>query len=708
MAKLFLKSVGLILLLTVSFSAHALFVSPAKDPQVVLKSHYPNASWTADTVVNRTGVELPFWRVSENGNTVAYSFETNALHRVPAYSGEPVNMLVSIGVDGLFQNVTVLEHHEPILLVGIPESKIHVFTQQYEQLSIADRIKVGGNKADGQIQLDGLSGATVTVMVMNVGITRSATMLARALGLIEETETLTLPSTINEEIERQLTWQQLIGDGSIRRMMLRNQQVDDAFIGTEGEGIDESPVDEKQEMFTDIYYAQVDLPAVGKNLLGEVEYTWLKGTLEPNEHALVLLGNGYSFKGSGYVRGGIFDRIQLLQNDLAISFRDLDHVRLQDIYLPDAPDFSEKSIFVIRDHHGFDPGQPWEFELLVRRQFGATDSVFTSFRAEYVALDDYVIRPEPIMVKPELLLWQQVWLDRKVDIVILLAGLTLLLGILFFQDVLVRHPRFLHNLRNGFLIYTVVFIGWYTSGQISIVNVFTFLSAFMAGFDWQNFLLDPIIFIMWVAVAVTGMMWGRGVFCGWLCPFGAAQELINHVARLLKIPQYELPFAVQERLWAIKYLVLLALFGLSMQSLALAETYAEIEPFKTTFLLKFSREWGYVLWAVLILASNLFQRKTFCRYLCPLGAALSVPTNVKLFDWLKRRPECGQPCRVCANECEIQAIEPDGTINQRECHYCLDCQMTYFNDEKCPPLVLKAKKKNRKNSQRIEAVDISS
>ena len=41
--------------------------------------------------------------------------------------------------------------------------------------------------------------------------------------------------------------------------------------------------------------------------------------LQPGEHAIVMLGNGYSFKGSGYVRGAIFDRIQILQNDGAFT-----------------------------------------------------------------------------------------------------------------------------------------------------------------------------------------------------------------------------------------------------------------------------------------------------------------------------------------------------------------------------------------------------
>ena len=61
--------------------------------------------------------------------------------------------------------------------------------------------------------------------------------------------------------------------------------------------------------------------------------------------------------------------------------------------------------------------------------------------------------------------------------------------------------------------------------------------------------------MLWGAAAVTMMLWGRAVYCGWLCPFGALQELMNVFARYIKIPQFELPWAVHERLWAIKYLV---------------------------------------------------------------------------------------------------------------------------------------------------------
>ena len=100
--------------------------------------------------------------------------------------------------------------------------------------------------------------------------------------------------------------------------------------------------------------------------------------------------------------------------------------------------------------------------------------------------------------------------------------------------------------------------------------------------------------------------------------------MINEAARKLKVRQFELPFAVHERLWAIKYLILLGLFGLSLESMATAERFAEVEPFKTAITLHFDRQWWFVAYALVLLVINIFTRKVYCRYLCPLGAALAL------------------------------------------------------------------------------------
>ena len=129
------------------------------------------------------------------------------------------------------------------------------------------------------------------------------------------------------------------------------------------------------------------------------------------------------------------------------------------------------------------------------------------------------------------------------------------------------------------------------------------------------------------------------------------------------------------------------LFGISLGSTSTAERYAEIEPFKTAITLHFNRHWPFVVYAVGLVVISLFNCKFYCKYLCPLGAALAIPARLRLFDWLRRRKECGKPCQICAKECEIQAINDIGEINPNECHYCLDCQVTYWDDHKCPPLV---------------------
>ena len=162
------------------------------------------------------------------------------------------------------------------------------------------------------------------------------------------------------------------------------------------------------------------------------------------------------------------------------------------------------------------------------------------------------------------------------------------------------------------------------------------------------------------------------------------------------IRAYEPPALLHDRLWAVKYLLLLALFGLSLHSLPLAERAAEVEPFKTVVALRFQREWPFVAYAAGLILASLFVRKFFCRYLCVLGAALTFPSRFRIFDWLRRRKECGRPCRTCAAECEVQAIRPTGEINELECHYCLDCQVTYWNDHNCPPLVEQRRRAERR------------
>ena len=300
--------------------------------------------------------------------------------------------------------------------------------------------------------------------------------------------------------------------------------------------------------------------------------------------------------------------------------------------------------------------------------------------------------PEP----PPAPAWREVWLGRVPDLMVLGTALAALTGVFFFQDGLARRRRLWARLRVAFLLFTLLWIGWYAAAQLSVVNVLTFGDALRTGFRWDFFLLEPLIFVLWSYVAVALIFWGRGVFCGWLCPFGALQELANRAARRLGVPQVKVPFWLHERLRALKFVIFLALFAVALGSMAQAQRLAEVEPFKTAIVLRFLRDWPFVAWALLLLAAGLFVERFFCRYLCPLGAALALPARLRQFEWLKRHRQCGRECRICEVQCPVQAIQPEGTIHPGECIYCLKCQCNYHDDHLCPPMIDRRRRAERR------------
>jgi len=648
----------------------------------------------------------PAAAVYQGDKTIGYVFETVMVAPVPAYSGAPINVLVSIGTDGTIRDARVLEQHEPILLVGIPVQKLYDFVARYVGHRVDDKIVVGGG-ASGSVRIDAISSATVTSMVANETIMNSALKVAASRRLIAGVaDSGSAAAQVRAGYFAPADWQALTGNGAIGHLRLARQAITDAFEGQPESGLIDDPTapapGHGTDTFIDLYFTDVTPPTVGRNLLGEAAHADLMKQLKPGDSAIAVMANGiYSFKGVGYVRGGIFDRVHLLQDGKLVLFKDTDLVPMNDTPLRGKPAFAEQAIFIVRHGgSGFDATRPWTLQLMVNRQVGPLQSIYHTFTRDYRMPAVYTTRPDAAEAPADALpadapLWQKVWYGRRVDIALLLAGLTVLTLILMFQDWIVTQPHLLERLRVGFLVYTLVFIGWYGLAQLSVVNILTFIQAVLHDFRWSTFLMDPLVFILWVFVAATLLLLGRGVYCGWLCPFGALQVLVNKLARRLRIPQFEVPQYLHERLWAIKYIILLVLFGMSLQSLNLAEHYAEVEPFKTAITLHFARSWSYVLYALALVAVSAFNNKFYCRYVCPLGAGLAVSGRFHLFEWLRRRKECGRPCQICANECEVKAINAIGQINYNECHYCLDCQVTYANDQKCPPLVERRKKRER-------------
>ena len=167
---------------------------------------------------------------------------------------------------------------------------------------------------------------------------------------------------------------------------------------------------------------------------------------------------------------------------------------------------------------------------------------------------------------------------------------------------------------------------------------------------------------------------------------------MSRIARLLRVPQVRLRTALDAKLKWNKYVLLAALIVSALFAPQLADSLAEIEPFKTSITLYFVRSWPFVLYAAGLVIASAFVYKFFCRYLCPFGAGLAVLGRLRLFKWLPRRSECGTPCQTCRHRCDYQAIRPDGAIVYHECFQCMDCVVIYHSDTQCAPRILQAKR----------------
>ncbi len=656
-------------------------------------------------VVGEKDAELPVWPLFRQMRSdagwgdpvpVGFAFESLDFAPVPGFSGKPVNLLIALGSQGEFLGVKVLSQHEPVFVEGLGPEPLNRFVEQYQGLDIMQNIKIGSNlNKSGQagsanVFIDGVAKATASVRIVNQSLLSAALKVARArLGFAAGTDP-DLVGRIKTTLFEPMDFPALEQADLVSRRTVLNKEVEAAFQGTVGEGQDEVARRTPDAVFTDMLTLHLNVPSVGRNVLSDQAWQYLMGWMEPGDHAFLVATRGrYSFVGEDYISGAVPDRLTLTQSGLPIELRDLvidDTPKLPADWR--GPDVHWR-VFKVISQATLDPSQPLDFALSVTREKG---QMFPE-----KARKDLVLKarlPAAYFDVPESdnKTWHSLWRDRLWELGVLGAALTLLTVLLVRPKWITTSPRRLARVRTAYLLFTLCFIGWYAQGQLSVVNFTAAIQALLEGRSLDFFLYDPMTVFLWAYVAVSLVLWGRGTFCGWLCPFGALQDLIASLARWIKLPQWRLHTRTDSRLKLVKYVVLAGVLAMPFFSAPWTDKAVEVEPFKTAITLVFDRSWPFVLWAVALLLLSAFVYKGYCRYICPLGAGLAVLGRVRLLNWLPRRAECGKPCQTCRHRCEYQAIEPQGKIDYQECFQCLDCVVIYESDALCTPRVLEKRK----------------
>ena len=629
----------------------------------------------------------PVVEVWIDGAVAGYLFSTRDAVNATGYSGVAFDLVAGMTLDGEMVGATLLYHHEAIIGRGVPQEKLD------EYIASIAGVTLTSFKA---IRPDYLSRASTSGRLMKRGLLNSAEMVfqGHVLGVPPVTE-----PTLDRGGFAPFSFEELLAGGSILNQAVSNKGMLALFekAGGRGSRPDQAFKGGEDGVFFELFTTIITPASIGANLFGDAKYRgYLEDQLEGGLTVWVAGDGNYSFASNSHFRAAndyLFDRLKIVQGGMEFRLNRDMHRRLA-VGRGAALNHRNIMLFHFPAESGLDPLAPFDVVLMVAGTDGDGAPLVVEVPMNYQLPERHMLLPPPIPLP----MWVETWLEMRVDIAILGLLLIVVTIIFLFQDALARHRRVYEFVRVGVLAFTLGWLGWYAGAQLSIVNILAYVQAPFGNGSIDAFVLDPLIFILSIYVALTLFVLGRGVFCGWLCPFGAFQELLNRIARLVRIPQIQIPHIVQERLWVVKYLVAVFLIGAVFVSVEAAESYAEIEPFRTAITVKFVRDWQFAVYAAGLLGIGLFVERAYCRILCPLGGTLAVLGRFHMFTWLKRRQACGTQCRICESECPIGAIEPSGKINMNECLQCLDCQAAYYDDHQCPPLIQRRKRKESRKS----------
>ena len=116
-----------------------------------------------------THTDIPAVQVLKGGERIGWAFVTSDFVSTTGYSGKPIHTMVAVDDDAQVIGVQLVKHSEPIVLIGIPDSKVKALVANYRGLDLVAEAESGGTAH----QLDIISGATVTIMVIDDSIVRA-------------------------------------------------------------------------------------------------------------------------------------------------------------------------------------------------------------------------------------------------------------------------------------------------------------------------------------------------------------------------------------------------------------------------------------------------------------------------------------------------------------------------------------------------------
>lgn len=214
---------------------------------------------------------------------------------------------------------------------------------------------------------------------------------------------------------------------------------------------------------------------------------------------------------------------------------------------------------------------------------------------------------------------------------------------------------------------------------------------------------------------IFGILVGRAT-CGWMCPFGFILDLCYYLPTRKRVPGYQINLQLSKVKFAILILTLFLSIAIGFVRLGggtplplgpfTDNAFAPIDPATTLqavipwliitpevwpsieagFWAIFGPEYAWFWFRVILLAIflilSVYIGRAWCRWFCPLGAALGLMNPYALVGVQRNLSKClGKKCRECEIACPMGVPllrEPWEKVTDNNCIVCLKCY------ESCP------------------------
>jgi len=175
---------------------------------------------------------------------------------------------------------------------------------------------------------------------------------------------------------------------------------------------------------------------------------------------------------------------------------------------------------------------------------------------------------------------------------------------------------------------------------------------------------------------LLGAVLAGASFCGWICPFGALNDLLTWIRKKLRLPAIQVPGKLDKVLTLGRYLTL---FGILYATIVTARLwFADYDPYRTIFSLGWLFEfnlfehWPAYAISVGVVAGGLLVPRFWCRYLCPQSAILSLLQRISLIKVWRNEGTCID-CRRCDRVCPTRLDVSTASSVKGNCIGCLAC-----------------------------------